>query len=129
MNRTTEINGREIPVYPEGSIAISFVPGSKFKGDEGDWTFWTILRGTEALITARWRKDEPDPGERFRRLKGTAVWPIVCTADGIRSATNEEVVRWLDSHPDESPYAETFEEGVRTGRVARTPLGYRLEGP
>src|SRR5437016_1562157 len=115
MISSTAINGRDVPILPGVPITILFAPGSPYPGDEGRWSFWSIFKEKMGVVTGRWRGE--DPGERFRQMEGHAeyanAWALACVAEAIRPATQKEVECWLDGHPIESAFAETYQIGLK----------------
>lgn len=110
---TTKIAGRVVHIKDGPKTTITFSEGRGGPEEAGDWEFWTAVYGRKRC-TARCR-EEKDPGERFCRMEGEpgyeGCWEIARQADYLRPATFSKLEEWLNTHPDDAPYAESGEVG------------------
>ena len=113
MDRTTHIARRNVPIVAGDVITLQFSSGRCGESEGGAWEFWTVFN-EQSRSTARCRPGT-DPGERFRRMKGSlgydTHWTIAATAKAIRPATQSEVNSWLSSHPEDAQFVQTLASG------------------
>jgi hypothetical protein len=116
---TTRIAGREVPIQPGEIVTVCFSAGRAGEAERGRWEFWTVVRGKKGL-TARCRPGA-DPGERFRREKGSEATGFLSTVDGIRPSQIQEVIAWLNdpAKKGDASFALCCHLGGRTMTVTK----------
>ncbi len=128
MDHTTEIAGRDVPIEAGDVITLQFSSGRCGKPEAGAWEFWTVFN-EQSRSTARCRPGR-DPGERFRKMEGLGRyeehWNIAATAKAIRPATQDEVISWLNSHPEDAKFAQSCQVGPKNMTVLSTEDGFRF---
>lgn len=124
----TEIDGRLVPIEPGPKTIIKFSGGRGGPREAGYYEFWAAT-GPAGKNVARCLLGA-DPGDRFRRMEGTAGyesgWVIARAADRLRPAAASELERWLNTHPDDARYAESGEVSGKKVRVANENGRYRV---
>jgi len=127
--KTTSIGNRDVPIEPGELITVHFSAGHGGVAEAGAWEFWTAYKQKRG-VTARCRQGA-DPGERFRRMEGREAykkyWEIAAAAEGIRPATQREVIKWLNTHPYDAQFATYCQIGSKNMSVVRTADGYHFE--
>jgi hypothetical protein len=128
-NHTTTIAGSDVPIAAGELVTVHFSAGRGGQVEAGVWEFWTIFND-RAGSTARCLQGS-DPGERFRRMEGLSAykehWEIAATAKGIRPATRDEVIAWLNAHQEDGKFAESVQFGLNTMRVVKTTHDFHFE--
>jgi hypothetical protein len=118
-----------VPIEDGQPPLVCFTGGRGGASEAGAWEFWTVYKGRRGSV-GRCRPGE-DPGARFRDMEGRPGyedhWKTAASAEGIRRATEEDVLVWLNTHPDDTPFAQYCQIGPRTLRVVGTSGNYRLE--
>ncbi|MCH9016031.1 MAG: hypothetical protein IH877_10140 [Gemmatimonadetes bacterium] len=129
MDYTTKIAGRDVLLEAGEVITLQFSAGRGGKLEAGAWEFWTVFNDG-SRSTARCRPGS-DPGERFRRMEGSpgyeTHWEIAATSKGVRPATQNEVIEWLNAHLEDAKFAEYCQIGSKNMRVVETANGFRFE--
>jgi len=129
LPRTTKIAGRDVPIEQGDPPIVQFSGGRRGKSEAGLYEFWTVFNRS-GHCTARWPVGG-DPGDRFRRMEGSKAdatcWLIAAAADGIRPATEAELISWLSSKPGDSPFAESCRIGSKTMKIVKTAEGFSFE--
>jgi len=104
---TTTIAGRVVPVRVGPRTVVTFLGNCDPDDPAGDYDFWTISDGKSGLTGRRLAGN--DPGDRFRMMEGKpgyeTAWAIACAAVRIAPASDEHVISWLNSHPNEATCA------------------------
>jgi hypothetical protein len=129
----TKIAGRDIPIREDGDlITVHFSAGRAGGEEAGDYAFWAMdWPAADGVFsyTVRWPQGG-DPGERFRIMEGAKgyerPWLIASNAQYIRRATEDEVIRWLNTHKSDAQFAESCSIGMETRRVMATVDGFRF---
>ncbi len=129
MDHTTKIAGRDVPIEAGELVTLQFSAGRGGKVEAGACEFWTVFNDSRCS-TARCRAGN-DPGERFRRMEGShgyeTHWEIAATSKAVRPAKQNEVVAWLNSHPEDAKFAESCQIGSKNMRVVQIANGFRFE--
>ena len=118
-----------MPFEEAEPVTLQFSGGRGGKSEAGRWEFWTVFND-ESRCTARWPAGG-DPGERFRSMEGSRgyeeSWQTASTSKGIRPATKDEVIDWLNAHPEDSLFAELCQIGSKVMRIVKTAQGFSFE--
>lgn len=129
VRRLTSIADRAVPIGLGEASTVFFSRGRLGEGESGVWEFWTAVDDRRSVTTRC--IEGRDPGERFRAIEtrpqdGKDSWEVASKAKLIRPATTQEVSRWLNSHPEDAPYAESGRIEGKTVRVDGTGDSYRV---
>jgi hypothetical protein len=129
MRNTTTIAERDIPIQAGEVSTVYFSSGRGGESEAGEWEFWTIFN-SHLGSTARCRLGS-DPGERFRIMEGASGyeshWQIASSSIGVRPATRNEVIGWLNSHVKDAQFAESCRLGSKSLQVVRASNGVAFE--
>jgi len=128
VGHTTTIAGKDVPIEAGAPTTVHFSAGRLGKREAGVWEFWTVFN--DRAFIARCRQGT-DPGERFRRMEDEPgyeeAWKVAATAKGIRPATQDDVMRWLNGHEDDAKFAHSCKIGSKPMAVVTTASGFRLK--
>src|SRR4029453_11252170 len=125
VTRTTEIDGRNIPIEAGEPPVVCFLRGASGEHEAGPWEFWSLESeaGKPKFGGCRPRSDR---GQRFRDTSPAELAEYrenLATATKIRPATKSEVEGWLNAHKGD--VAETAYIAGQAMRIV--PTGFLCE--
>src|SRR5678815_436963 len=118
--RTTEIDGRNIPIEASEPSVVCFLRGASGEHEAGPREIWS-LESKKGKLTGRCRPGI-DPGQRFRKERKRYAAQLT-TATKIRPLTKREVEAWLDTHKGD--VGHTAYIMGQAMRIVKTRNGFR----